>query len=146
MMSDSPTQTSCAPTTGAKIVLQALRDSGVQHIFGYPGAAVLPIYDEIFQQDDIKHILVRHKQGAGHAAEGYARSTGEVGVMLITSGSGVTNSLTPLQDALTDSVLTFLLIRTGGNNANRVRRISEMRYRSNCAAKHEAQLAGQRCQ
>ncbi len=74
--------------TGAEIVLQALRDNGVEHIFGYPGGAVLPIYDEIFQQEDIQHILVRHEQGAGHAAEGYARSTGKVGVMLVTSGPG----------------------------------------------------------
>jgi acetolactate synthase-1/2/3 large subunit len=90
--------------TGAEIVLQALRDNGVEHIFGYPGGAVLPIYDEIHQQDDIKHILVRHEQGAGHMAEGYARSTGKVGVMLVTSGPGATNAVTPLQDALMDSI------------------------------------------
>ena len=90
--------------TGAEIVLQALKDNGVEHIFGYPGGAVLPIYDEIFQQDDIQHILVRHEQGAGHMAEGYARSTGKVGVMLVTSGPGATNAVTPLQDALMDSI------------------------------------------
>ncbi len=90
--------------TGAEIVLKALKDNGVEHIFGYPGGAVLPIYDEIFQQEDIQHILVRHEQGAGHAAEGYARSTGKVGVMLVTSGPGATNAVTPLQDALMDSV------------------------------------------
>ncbi len=90
--------------TGAEIVLQALRDNGVEHIFGYPGAAVLPIYDEIFQQNDIKHILVRHEQGAGHAAEGYARSTGKTGVMLVTSGPGATNAVTPLYSAMADSV------------------------------------------
>jgi acetolactate synthase I/II/III large subunit len=90
--------------TGAEIVLQALRDNGVKHIFGYPGGAVLPIYDEIFQQEDIEHILVRHEQGAGHMAEGYARSTGKVGVMLVTSGPGATNAVTPLQDALMDSI------------------------------------------
>ncbi|CAN7263482.1 acetolactate synthase 3 large subunit [Rhizobium sp. LjRoot254] len=90
--------------TGAEIVLRALRDNGVKHLFGYPGGAVLPIYDEIFQQDDIEHILVRHEQGAGHAAEGYARSTGKVGVMLVTSGPGATNAVTPLQDALMDSI------------------------------------------
>ncbi len=90
--------------TGAEIVLKALKDNGVEHIFGYPGGAVLPIYDEIFQQDDIQHILVRHEQGAGHAAEGYARSTGKVGVMLVTSGPGATNAVTPLQDALMDSI------------------------------------------
>ncbi len=90
--------------TGAEIVLRALKDNGVEHIFGYPGGAVLPIYDEIFQQDEIQHILVRHEQGAGHAAEGYARSTGKVGVLLVTSGPGATNAVTPLQDALMDSV------------------------------------------
>ncbi|MBW9062450.1 acetolactate synthase 3 large subunit [Rhizobium herbae] len=90
--------------TGAEIVLQALKDNGVEHIFGYPGGAVLPIYDEIFQQDAIQHILVRHEQGAGHMAEGYARSTGKVGVMLVTSGPGATNAVTPLQDALMDSI------------------------------------------
>ncbi|MDZ7926014.1 MAG: thiamine pyrophosphate-binding protein, partial [Agrobacterium sp.] len=90
--------------TGAEIVLRALKDNGVEHIFGYPGGAVLPIYDEIFQQEDIQHILVRHEQGAGHAAEGYARSTGKVGVMLVTSGPGATNAVTPLQDALMDSI------------------------------------------
>ena len=90
--------------TGAEIVLRALKENGVEHIFGYPGGAVLPIYDEIFQQDEIQHILVRHEQGAGHAAEGYARSTGKVGVMLVTSGPGATNAVTPLQDALSDSI------------------------------------------
>ena len=76
--------------TGAEMVVQALRDNGVKHVFGYPGGAVLPIYDEIFQQDAVEHILVRHEQGAGHAAEGYARSTGKAGVMLVTSGPGAT--------------------------------------------------------
>lgn len=90
--------------TGAEIVLQALKDNGVTDIFGYPGGAVLPIYDEIFQQDDIQHILVRHEQGAGHMAEGYARSTGKVGVVLVTSGPGATNVVTALQDALMDSI------------------------------------------
>ena len=90
--------------TGAEIVLRALKDNGVEHIFGYPGGAVLPIYDEIHQQEDIQHILVRHEQGAGHMAEGYARSTGKVGVMLVTSGPGATNAVTPLQDALMDSI------------------------------------------
>ena len=84
--------------------MRALIDEGVKTLFGYPGGAVLPIYDEIFQQEDIEHILVRHEQGAGHMAEGYARSTGKVGVMLVTSGPGATNAVTPLQDALMDSV------------------------------------------
>jgi acetolactate synthase-1/2/3 large subunit len=90
--------------TGAEMVVQALKDNGVVHLFGYPGGAVLPIYDELFQQDAVQHILVRHEQGAGHAAEGYARSTGKPGVMLVTSGPGATNAVTPLQDALMDSI------------------------------------------
>jgi acetolactate synthase-1/2/3 large subunit len=90
--------------TGAEMVVQALVDQGVTDIFGYPGGAVLPIYDEIFQQEKIRHILVRHEQGAGHAAEGYARSTGRPGVALVTSGPGATNMVTALTDALMDSV------------------------------------------
>ena len=90
--------------TGAEMVIQALKDQGVEHIFGYPGGAVLPIYDELFQQEQIEHILVRHEQGAGHAAEGYARSTGKCGVALVTSGPGATNMVTPLTDAMMDSI------------------------------------------
>ena len=90
--------------TGAQMVVQAMADHGVEHLFGYPGGAVLPIYDAIFQQDAVKHILVRHEQGAGHAAEGYARSTGKPGVVLVTSGPGATNMVTALQDALMDSI------------------------------------------
>jgi acetolactate synthase I/II/III large subunit len=90
--------------SGAEIVLKALADQGIEHIFGYPGGAVLPIYDEIFQQEKVKHILVRHEQGAAHAAEGYARSTGKCGVLLVTSGPGATNAVTGLTDALMDSV------------------------------------------
>ena len=73
--------------TGAEMVVQALKDNGVKHVFGYPGGAVLPIYDEIFQQDEVEHILVRHEQGAGHAAEGYARSTGKAGVPEMMPGA-----------------------------------------------------------
>ena len=80
--------------TGAKMIVQALIDQGVDTVFGYPGGAVLPIYDEIFQQNSIKHVLVRHEQGAVHAAEGYARSTGKPGVALVTSGPGATNAPT----------------------------------------------------
>lgn len=90
--------------TGAEMVLKALEENGVEHIFGYPGGAILPIYDEIHQQDAVQHILVRHEQGAGHMAEGYARSTGKTGVCLATSGPGATNVVTPLQDALMDSI------------------------------------------
>jgi acetolactate synthase I/II/III large subunit len=90
--------------TGAEMVLRALADHGVSHVFGYPGGAVLPIYDEFFQQDKVKHILVRHEQGATHMAEGYARSTGKCGVALATSGPGATNCVTGLMDALADSI------------------------------------------
>ena len=90
--------------SGAQIVVKALLDQGVDTVFGYPGGAVLPIYDEIFQQKKIRHILVRHEQGATHAAEGYARSTGKPGVVLVTSGPGATNAVTGLTDALMDSV------------------------------------------
>ena len=90
--------------TGAEMVIEALADQGVQHLFGYPGGAVLPIYDAIFQQQRVQHILVRHEQGAVHAAEGYARSTGKVGCVLVTSGPGATNAVTGLTDALCDSI------------------------------------------
>ncbi len=95
--------------TGAEMVLRALADQGVAHVFGYPGGAVLPIYDEFFQQDKVKHILVRHEQGATHMAEGYARSTGKCGVALATSGPGATNCVTGLTDAMLDSIPMVLL-------------------------------------
>jgi acetolactate synthase I/II/III large subunit len=90
--------------TGAEIVVRCLQEEGVEHVFGYPGGAVLFIYDEIFKQDKVKHILVRHEQGALHAADGYARSTGKVGVALVTSGPGVTNAVTGIATAYTDSI------------------------------------------
>ena len=95
--------------TGADMVVQALKDQGVEVVFGYPGGAVLPIYDAIFQQNDIRHILVRHEQGAVHMAEGYARSTGKPGVVLVTSGPGATNAVTGLTDALMDSIPLVVL-------------------------------------
>ncbi len=101
LSSDSSEQ---KPLSGAEAVIKALIDQDVDVIFGYPGGAVLPIYDALFQQDTIKHILVRHEQAAVHAAEGYARSTGKVGVVLVTSGPGATNAVTGLTDALMDSV------------------------------------------
>ncbi len=112
-MSDAPTISKPAATepseTGAEVLLRALVDQGVEHIFGYPGGAVLPIYDAIFKQNSLRHILVRHEQGAVHAAEGYARSTGKVGVVLVTSGPGATNTVTGLTDALMDSVPIVVL-------------------------------------
>ena len=110
-MSDA--QDLAPPTTatlnGAEVVLKALVDQGVEHVFGYPGGAVLPIYDAIFKQNHLRHILVRHEQGAVHAAEGYARTTGKVGVVLVTSGPGATNTVTGLTDALMDSVPLVVL-------------------------------------
>jgi acetolactate synthase-1/2/3 large subunit len=93
-----------APLNGSEILLKALVDQGVEVIFGYPGGAVLPIYDELFKQNRLRHILVRHEQAAVHAAEGYARSTGKVGCVLVTSGPGATNTITGLTDALMDSI------------------------------------------
>src|SRR6201996_4063331 len=90
--------------TGAEMVVEALKDHGVDTLFGYPGGAVLPIYDVLYHQTKLRHILVRHEQGAVHAAEGYARSTGNVGVLLVTSGPGATNAITALTDALCDSI------------------------------------------
>jgi acetolactate synthase-1/2/3 large subunit len=95
--------------TGAEMVIRALKDQGVAHIFGYPGGAVLPIYDALFAEEGITHVLCRHEQGAAHAAEGYARSTGKPGVVLVTSGPGATNAVTGLTDALMDSIPLVVL-------------------------------------
>jgi len=89
---------------GAQILVQSLKNEGVEHIFGYPGGAVLHIYDALDAQDDIKHILVRHEQGATHAADGYARTSGKVGVVLVTSGPGITNAVTGIATAHMDSI------------------------------------------
>jgi len=90
--------------TGAEIVIQSLKAEGVEHVFGYPGGAVLHIYDAFYKQDDVQHILVRHEQGATHAADGYARSTGKPGVVLVTSGPGATNAVTGIATAYMDSI------------------------------------------
>ena len=103
-MTKTQTGGQSAAMTGAQMVVQAMKDHGVEVVFGYPGGAVLPIYDAIFQQNDIRHVLVRHEQGAIHMAEGYARSTGKPGVALVTSGPGATNAVTGLTDALLDSI------------------------------------------
>jgi acetolactate synthase-1/2/3 large subunit len=105
----TPTTTAAREMTGAEIVVQALVDQGVDTLFGYPGGAVLPIYDALFNDNEaygerLRHILVRHEQGATHAAEGYARSTGKPGVVLVTSGPGATNAITGIVDALMDSI------------------------------------------
>src|SRR5271155_4625924 len=102
-------RTAAETMTGAQMVVRALKDQGVTHIFGYPGGAVLPIYDALFKVEGITHVLVRHEQGAVHAAEGYARSTGRPGVVLVTSGPGATNAVTGLTDALMDSIPLVVL-------------------------------------
>ena len=99
-----PTTSFTKQLTGAEMVPKCLTDQGVKYVFGYPGGAVLPIYDEIQKQDALKHILVRHEQAAVHAADGYARSSNEVGVALVTSGPGVTNAITGIATAHMDSV------------------------------------------
>ena len=96
-------------TNGAGVIVRALTDLGVEIVFGYPGGAVLPIYDALFEQSKIRHILVRHEQAAVHAAEGYARSTGKCGVVLVTSGPGATNAVTGITDALMDSIPLVVL-------------------------------------
>ena len=102
-------ETQTQTMTGAEMVVRALIDQGVEVIFGYPGGAVLPIYDALFHEDRLKHVLVRHEQGAAHAAEGYARSTGRPGVVLVTSGPGATNAVTGIVDALMDSIPLVVL-------------------------------------
>ena len=106
---DAPEAKAPVTLTGAEIVVRALVDQGVDTIFGYPGGAVLPIYDALFHEPKLRHILVRHEQGAGHAAEGYARSTGKAGVVLVTSGPGATNVVTAITDALMDSIPMVVL-------------------------------------
>ncbi len=104
-------QTETTTLSGAEILVRALIDQGVEVLFGYPGGAVLPIYDALFAEPRLKHVLVRHEQGATHAAEGYARSTGKPGVVLVTSGPGATNAITGIVDALMDSIP--LIVITG---------------------------------
>ena len=95
--------------TGAEIVIRCLQEEGVEYVFGYPGGAVLNIYDELFKQDKVKHVLVRHEQGAVHAADGYSRSSTKVGVCLVTSGPGVTNAVTGIATAYMDSIPMVVL-------------------------------------
>ena len=106
---EADTETETETMTGAEMVVRALLDQGVDTIFGYPGGAVLPIYDALFHDQRLKHVLVRHEQGAAHAAEGYARSTGRPGVVLVTSGPGATNAITGIVDALMDSIPLVVL-------------------------------------
>ena len=126
--------------TGAEMVVEALKDQGVECVFGYPGGAVLPIYDAIFGQNQVRHILVRHEQGAAHAAEGYARSTGKVGVLLVTSGPGATNAVTGLTDALLELDPARLHHRPGADPSHRLGRVPGMRHDRHHPQLHQAQL------
>ena len=128
--------------SGAEMVIRALADQGVEHLFGYPGGAVLPIYDELFQQDKVKHILVRQEGGAVHAAEGYARSTGKVGVVLVTSGPGATNAVTGPHRRADGFDSRRLHHRPGADAPDRQRRLPGVRHGRHHPALHQAQLAG----
>ncbi len=131
------------PLTGAEIVIRALVDQGVDVVFGYPGGAVLPIYDALFKQNALRHILVRHEQGAVHAAEGYARSTGRVGVVLVTSGPGATNAVTGPHRRADGFGPDRLPDRPGADPSDRQRRLSGGRHHRHHPALHQAQLPGQ---
>ncbi|HEY7757774.1 MAG TPA: thiamine pyrophosphate-binding protein, partial [Burkholderiales bacterium] len=100
----APGVTSQVELTGAEIAIRCLQEEGVQFVFGYPGGAILPIYDEMFKQDKVKHILVRHEQAAVHGADGYSRATDKVGVVMVTSGPGLTNAVTGIATAHMDSI------------------------------------------
>ena len=127
--------------TGAEMVVEALKDQGVEMVFGYPGGAVLPIYDAIFHQNKLRHILVRHEQGAAHAAEGYARSTGKVGVVLVTSGPGATNAVTGPDRRAHGFDPDGLHHRPGADPSDRLRRFPGMRHDRHHAQLHQAQLS-----
>ncbi len=129
--------------SGARMVVQALKDQGVDTVFGYPGGAVLPIYDEIFQQNDIRHILVRHEQGAVHMAEGYARSTGKPGVVLVTSGPGATNAVTGPRRCADGFDPARRPLGSGPHLHDRHRRLPGGRYGGHHPPLHQAQLAGE---
>ena len=130
--------------TGSEMIVKALLDQGADVVFGYPGGAVLPIYDALFQQNQLRHILVRQEGGAVHAAEGYARSTGKVGVVLVTSGPGATNCVTGLDRCADGQHPVGLPDRSGADPSDRQRRVSGGRYGRHHPAVHQAQLSGQK--
>jgi len=122
--------------TGSELVLETLRDLGIDTIFGYPGGAVLPLYDAIYSFEGIQHILGRHEQGCLHEAEGYAKSTGKLGVAVVTSGPGATNAITGIADAMSDSVHW-----SSQSCWDRERRLSRSGYRGNYHAHYQVQLS-----
>ena len=125
-----------SPKTGSDLVLETLRDLGIDTIFGYPGGAVLPFYDAIYNFKGIRHILGRHEQGCLHEAEGYAKSTGKLGVAVVTSGPGATNAITGIADAMSDSVPPFGLYRAGGASRDWEGCLSGGRHCGNYHANH----------
>ena len=127
--------------TGAQILWESLVRQGVTDVFGYPGGAILPAYDAMLGYP-IRHILVRHEQGATHMADGYARASGKVGVAIATSGPGATNMVTGIATAMMDSLADRLHHRSGRQQADRIRRVSGNRHHRHHAADHEAQLPG----
>ena len=116
----APSRAPSRAMTGAEMVVRALVDQGVDTLFGYPGGAILPIYDALFHEPRLQHVLVRHEQGATHAAEGYARSSGKPGVVLVTSGPGATNAVTGIVDALMDSIPLVVITGQVPNPSDRV--------------------------
>ena len=139
----APGVTSQAEMSGAEITMRCLQEEGVEFVFGYPGGAILPIYDEMFKQDKVKHILVRHEQAAVHGADGYARSTEKVGVVMVTSGPGVTNAVTGIATAYMDSIPLVDHQRPGADARHRPGRLPGGRHRRHHAPVREAQLPGQ---
>jgi acetolactate synthase-1/2/3 large subunit len=129
--------------TGAEIVVRCLQEEGVDCVFGYPGGAVLCIYDELFKQDKVRHVLVRHEQGAAHAADGYSRSSHKVGVCLVTSGPGVTNAVTGIATAYMDSIPMVVLTGQVPTHAIGLDAFQEVRHGRHHAAVREAQLPRQ---
>ena len=129
--------------TGAEIIIRCLQEEGVEYVFGYPGGAVLNIYDELFKQDKVKHVLVRHEQGAVHAADGYSRSSTKVGVALVTSGPGVTNAVTGIATAYMDSIPMVVITGQVPDARDRPGRLPGMRHRRHHAAVRQAQLPRQ---
>ena len=135
-----PARSTCKKT-GAQILWESLAREGVTCVFGYPGGAILPAYDAMLDYP-IRHILVRHEQGATHMADGYARATGQVGVAIATSGPGATNMVTGIATAMLDSIADRLHHRPGRQQADRLRRLPGNRHHRHHAADHQAQLPG----
>ena len=134
------------PKNGSELVLETLLELGIDTVFGYPGGAVLPLYDAIYNFKGIRHILGRHEQGCLHEAEGYAKSTGKLGVAIVTSGPGATNAITGIADAMSDSVpllvFTFSLYRTSCSSRNWEGCLSGGGYRRYYDANYQIQLPG----